>query len=101
GNASPITAAGDPSEFLRNVSVAKEHIAAGDIFQVVLSRRTHVACPASDLSVYRALRAVNPSPYMFLLRFDGWSAVGSSPEPLLRVTGDRLLYRPIAGTARR
>ena len=101
GNASPITAAGDPSEFLRNVSIAKEHIAAGDIFQVVLSRRTHVACPASDLSVYRALRAVNPSPYMFLLRFDGWSAVGSSPEPLLRVTGDRLLYRPIAGTAPR
>jgi anthranilate synthase component I len=88
-------------DFLRNVSRAKEHIAAGDIFQVVLSRRTHVACPASDLSVYRALRAVNPSPYMFLLRFDGWSAVGSSPEPLLRVTGDRLLYRPIAGTAPR
>jgi anthranilate synthase component 1 len=91
----------DPAMFLRSVSLAKEHIAAGDIFQVVLSRRTHVACAASDLSVYRALRAVNPSPYMFLLRFDGWSAVGSSPEPLLRVTGDRLLYRPIAGTAPR
>jgi anthranilate synthase component I len=96
-----LPAPADPAEYLRHVSAAKEHIVAGDIFQVVLSRRIHVACPATDLSVYRALRAVNPSPYMFLLRFEGWSAVGSSPEPLLRVTGDRLLYRPIAGTAPR
>jgi len=99
--AAPVPPATDPEQFLRSVSMAKEHIAAGDIFQVVLSRRTHIACPASDVSVYRALRAVNPSPYMFLLRFEGWSAVGSSPEPLLRVTGNRLLYRPIAGTAPR
>ena len=88
-------------EFCRNVERAKTHIAAGDIFQVVLSRRRAGPCSASDLSVYRALRSVNPSPYMFLLRMRGWSAVGSSPEPLLRVTGDRLLYRPIAGTAPR
>jgi anthranilate synthase component 1 len=100
-DAAPVPDPADPAEYLRSVATAKEHIAAGDIFQVVLSRRKHVACRASDLSVYRALRAVNPSPYMFLLRFDGWSAVGSSPEPLLRVTGDRLLYRPIAGTAPR
>jgi anthranilate synthase component I len=91
----------DEAEFCRKVVTAKEWIAAGDIFQVVLSRRASVPCSASDLSVYRALRAVNPSPYMFLLRFDGWSAVGSSPEPLLRVTGDTLVYRPIAGTAPR
>jgi anthranilate synthase component 1 len=68
---------------------------------VVLSQRFTVPSPASDLQLYRALRAVNPSPYMFLLRLEEWSAVGSSPEPLLRVTGDRLEYRPIAGTAPR
>jgi anthranilate synthase component 1 len=83
------------------VREAKRLITAGDIFQVVLSRRLRVPCDADDLSLYRELRALNPSPYMFLLRLDGWSAVGSSPEPLLRVTGDRLQYRPIAGTAAR
>jgi anthranilate synthase component 1 len=87
--------------FEENVRRAKERIAAGDIFQVVLSQRFEVPSRADDLSLYRALRAINPSPYLFLLRLDGWSAVGSSPEPLVRVTGDRLLYRPIAGTAPR
>ncbi len=88
-------------DYRRRVSEAKEHIAAGDVFQVVLSRRFTVRSDASDLALYRALRAINPSPYMFLLRLDGWSAVGSSPEPLLRAAGDRLEYRPIAGTAPR
>jgi anthranilate synthase component 1 len=88
-------------EFADRVREAKRLITAGDIFQVVLSRRLRVPCDADDLSLYRELRALNPSPYMFLLRLDGWSAVGSSPEPLLRVTGDRLQYRPIAGTAAR
>ncbi len=87
--------------FADRVREAKRLIAGGDIFQVVLSRRLRVPCRADDLSLYRELRALNPSPYMFLLRLDGWSAVGSSPEPLLRVTGDRLQYRPIAGTAPR
>jgi len=87
--------------FLENVRRAKERIAAGDVFQVVLSQRFTVATGAGDLALYRALRSVNPSPYMFLLRLDGWSAVGSSPEPLVRVTGRRLDYRPIAGTAPR
>jgi anthranilate synthase component 1 len=88
-------------EFCAAVLRAQERILAGDVFQVVLSQRLRMPCPARDLSVYRALRAVNPSPYMFLLRFDGWSAVGSSPEPLLRARDGRLEYRPIAGTAPR
>ena len=87
--------------FMENVSRAKEWITAGDIFQVVLSQRFQVPSACDDLSLYRALRSINPSPYMFLLRLDGWSAVGSSPEPLLRVSGDRMTYRPIAGTAPR
>jgi anthranilate synthase component 1 len=87
--------------FLEKVERAKTAIEAGEIFQVVLSQRFEVASEVDDLSLYRSLRAINPSPYMFLLRLDGWSAVGSSPEPLLRVTGDRMLYRPIAGTAPR
>ncbi len=90
-----------PEDFRDRVRRAKEHIVAGDVFQVVLSQRFTVESAASDLELYRALRAVNPSPYMFLLRLEGWSAVGSSPEPLLQVTGDRLRYRPIAGTAPR
>jgi anthranilate synthase component 1 len=87
--------------YMDNVRQAKEWIAAGDVFQVVLSQRFTVPSSADDLSLYRALRTINPSPYMFLLRLEGWSAVGSSPEPLLRVHGDRLTYRPIAGTAPR
>jgi anthranilate synthase component 1 len=89
------------SEFEERVRAAKEYITAGDVFQVVLSQRFTLSSAADDLGLYRALRAVNPSPYMFLLRLADVSAIGSSPEPLLRVTGDRLLYRPIAGTAPR
>ena len=91
----------DPETFQSAVRQAKEHINAGDIFQVVLSQRFTVPGRFEDLALYRALRAVNPSPYMFLLRWEGASAVGSSPEPLVRVQGRRLEYRPIAGTAPR
>jgi len=87
--------------FMEKVERAKQRIVSGDIFQVVLSQRFRLPSQAGDLSLYRSLRSINPSPYMFLLRFDGWSVVGSSPEPLLRVNGDRLTYRPIAGTAPR
>jgi anthranilate synthase component 1 len=87
--------------FLDRVARAQEYIRAGDIFQVVLSQRFTVPNAADDLTLYRALRTVNPSPYMFLLRLAGWSAVGSSPEPLLRIQGDRMEYRPIAGTIAR
>jgi len=95
--ASNLTRAG----YTEAVRLAKEHIAAGDIFQVVLSQRFRVPSPSRDLALYRSLRAVNPSPYMFLLRLEGWSAVGSSPEPLVTVTGRELRYRPIAGTVPR
>jgi anthranilate synthase component 1 len=77
---------------------AKEYIAAGDIFQVVLSRQKTVRCGVDPFTVYRALRMVNPSPYMYFLR-DGERAIaGASPEMLVRVEGGRVETRPIAGT---
>ncbi|HLZ38819.1 MAG TPA: anthranilate synthase component I [Mycobacteriales bacterium] len=85
-------------EFLRGVEAAKEHIRAGDAFQVVLSQRFERDTTASALDVYRVLRVTNPSPYMYLLRFDGFDIVGSSPEALVKVTGGRAMMHPIAGT---
>jgi len=84
--------------FERSVERAKKYIAAGDIFQVVLSQRLDFTPPAAPFDIYRALRAVNPSPYMYFLRMGDTHIVGSSPEMLVRVTGRRLEYRPIAGT---
>jgi anthranilate synthase component 1 len=80
------------------VDKAKEYILKGDIFQVVLSQRFETEVSCSPLNVYRALRYINPSPYLFLLRMGASSVVGSSPEMLLRVNGTRVDYRPIAGT---
>jgi anthranilate synthase component 1 len=80
---------------------AKEYITAGDIFQVVLSQRFDVALSPHPFEVYRALRVVNPSPYMFYLKIDDHSIIGASPEMLVRATGRRLEYRPIAGTRAR
>ena len=88
-------------EFLDGVRRAKEYIAAGDIFQVVLSQRLDFKLPAEPFQIYRALRTVNPSPYMFYLQFDDTQVVGASPEMLVRITGRKLEYRPIAGTRRR
>ena len=88
-------------EFLASVRRAKEYIAAGDIFQVVLSMRLDFKPPAEPFQIYRALRAVNPSPYMFFLQLDDMHVVGASPEMLVRITGHKLEYRPIAGTRRR
>jgi anthranilate synthase component 1 len=87
-----------PGGFHNAVEKAKEYIRAGDILQVVLSQRfqTRINCPPFD--VYRALRAVNPSPYMFYLRFDDLHLIGSSPEIMVQVTGDKVRVRPIAGT---
>jgi anthranilate synthase component 1 len=85
-------------DFEARVRRAKEYIAAGDIFQVVLSRRQERPLAASPLAVYRALRTVNPSPYMFLWSMDGVHLVGSSPEMLVRVEDGRIEMRPIAGT---
>jgi anthranilate synthase component 1 len=80
---------------------AKEHIAAGDIYQVVLSQRFEAEVQADPFTVYRALRHVNPSPYMYFIRMNGVSVVGSSPEMLVRVEGARVETHPIAGTRRR
>jgi anthranilate synthase component 1 len=88
-------------EFLRNVKRAKEYIAAGDVFQVVLSLRLDFKAPSDPFQIYRALRTVNPSPYMFFLKLDDLHVVGASPEMLVRATGRQLEYRPIAGTRRR
>jgi anthranilate synthase component 1 len=88
----------EKKDYLKAVAVAKEHIAAGDIFQVVLSQRFEVDLPASPFEVYRALRIVNPSPYMYFLKMPDASIVGSSPEMLVRVRNREVEYRPIAGT---
>jgi len=85
-------------EFERMVRTAKEYIAAGDIYQVVLSQRFEAAAGADPFTVYRALRHVNPSPYMYFLRIGGRSIVGSSPEMLVRVEGRHVETHPIAGT---
>ncbi len=87
--------------FEEQVRAAKEHIAAGDIYQVVLSQRFEANVDADPFTVYRALRHVNPSPYMYFIRMDGVSVVGSSPEMLVRVEGSRVETHPIAGTRRR
>jgi anthranilate synthase component 1 len=85
-------------EFEQMVRTAKEHIAAGDIYQVVLSQRFEAPLSADPFTVYRALRHVNPSPYMYFLRIGGRSIVGSSPEMLVRVEGRKVQTHPIAGT---
>ena len=84
------------------VDAAREHILAGDAFQVVLSQRFRKRLGARPLDVYRCLRAINPSPYMYYLSLgDGRHVVGTSPEALVRVEGDRVETRPLAGTRRR
>ena len=83
---------------IRSIEQAKEYIAAGDIFQVVLSRRLDFQPDESPFNLYRALRTVNPSPYMYFLRMGDAHVLGSSPEMLVRVRGRKLEYRPIAGT---
>ncbi len=77
---------------------AKEHIRAGDAFQIVLSQRAERPTSATPLSIYRSLRRINPSPYHFLLELDGISLVGSSPETLVKLEGSRASLNPIAGT---
>jgi anthranilate synthase component 1 len=84
--------------FIEMVKTAKEYIAAGDIYQVVLSQRFEADISADPFTVYRALRHVNPSPYMYFLRMGPVSIVGSSPEMLVRVEGGMAQTHPIAGT---
>jgi anthranilate synthase component 1 len=85
-------------QFEQQVRTAKEHIAAGDIYQVVLSQRFEADVDADPFTVYRALRHVNPSPYMYFIRMGHLSVVGSSPEMLVRVEGSHVETHPIAGT---
>ncbi|WP_049579454.1 anthranilate synthase component I [Streptomyces sp. SBT349] len=94
----PFTARFGGTDYQRAVETVKEYIRAGDAFQVVPSQRFETPCAASALDVYRVLRATNPSPYMYLFRFDGFDIVGSSPEALVKVEEGRALLHPIAGT---
>ena len=108
-----IAAAGGPSashdftsnmaeqEFEEMVERAKEYIRAGDIIQVVLSQRFHSKTDLHPFTLYRALRHINPSPYLFYLKLDDLIQIGSSPEILVRLEGDDIEVRPIAGTRKR
>jgi len=87
--------------FEEGVRQVKDFIAAGDCYQVVLSQRFSAKFSGEPLQIYRALRAINPSPYMFFLRIGEETVVGASPEMLVRCHGQRLDYRPIAGTRKR
>jgi anthranilate synthase component 1 len=89
------------ADFIAHVERIKEYIRAGDCFQALLSRRIDVALDFEPADLYRALRAINPSPYMYHLVLDGVEIVGSSPELLVRVSNSRITLRPIAGTRRR
>jgi anthranilate synthase component 1 len=86
------------SEYLQVVRKAKQYIRAGDIFQVVLSQRFSAKTNSAPFEIYRELRALNPSPYLFYLQLNDVHVVGSSPEMLVKVQGRDVFYRPIAGT---
>ena len=90
-----------PEKFKADVERIREYIVAGDVFQVLLARRIQVPHDFSSETLYRALRAINPSPYMYHLVLDGVELVGSSPELLVRVGSGKVTVRPIAGTRRR
>ena len=90
-----------PEHYFSMVEKAKEYIRAGDVFQVVLSQRFETPFDLPPFSLYRALRRINPSPYLYFLNFEGFSIVGSSPEILVRVKDGEVTIRPIAGTRHR
>ncbi len=94
----PFTSAMGSEMYRRAVEAAREYIFAGDIFQVVLAQRFDLEGTYVPFDVYRVLRQVNPSPYMYFLRHEEATIVGSSPEPMVQVTGGRVISRPIAGT---
>jgi anthranilate synthase component 1 len=91
----------EPADFEAAVAKCKEYINAGDIFQVVLSQRFQTETRTRPFDIYRTLRVVNPSPFMFFLRAGPITLVGASPEIMVRVEGDRVTLRPLAGTRRR
>ncbi|MBL8573296.1 MAG: anthranilate synthase component I [Hyphomicrobiaceae bacterium] len=94
----PVISNTAPEVYASMVARAKEYIAAGDIFQVVLSQRFEAPFTLPPISFYRALRRVNPAPFLYYLNFGGFSIVGSSPEILVRVRDNEVTIRPIAGT---
>jgi len=93
-----VTANGTPEDFRGRVARARELIAEGDCIQIVVSQRFDVRPAPEPLALYRALRHVNPSPYMFLIDAGGATLVGASPEPFVRVESGRVVMHPIAGT---
>ena len=96
-----LTRSSTREEFHEIVKRAKEYIEAGDVFQVVLSQQFRVPLQVDPFTIYRHLRSINPSPYLFFMRCDGAVMIGSSPEALVRLTGRKVDLRPIAGTRRR
>jgi anthranilate synthase component 1 len=97
----PVRSSMPGGDYQRAVEVAKEHILDGDIFQVVLAQRFDLELGADPFDVYRVLRQVNPSPYMYFLRHPEITIVGSSPEPMVQLLGRTVVSRPIAGTRKR
>jgi anthranilate synthase component 1 len=97
----PVRSSMPDGRYRQAVAVAKEHIEAGDIFQVVLSQRFDLELGADPFDVYRVLRQVNPSPYMYFVRQPGLTIVGGSPEPMVQLINGKVVSRPIAGTRKR
>ncbi|MCF6155252.1 MAG: anthranilate synthase component I [Candidatus Brocadia sp.] len=91
----------EKTDFLRAVERCKEYIRAGDVFQVVISQRFKTQTNADPFNIYRVLRVINPSPYMFYLKMNNLKLIGSSPEVMVKVDGKKIVVRPIAGTRRR
>lgn len=91
----------EKSDFLNAVNKCKEYIRAGDIFQVVISQRLKTQTNANPFDIYRALRVINPSPYMFYLKLKNLKLIGSSPEVMVKVEDKNIIVRPIAGTRKR
>jgi anthranilate synthase component 1 len=98
GPGGPTTRFPEQAEYEEGVRVAKDFIRAGDAFQIVLSQRAERPTPVNAVALYRTLRRVNPSPYLFLLELDGLALIGSSPETLVKCEGTRASVNPIAGT---
>jgi anthranilate synthase component I len=101
GEDPPFRSSSSREEFMEGVRRVQEYIRAGDAFQVVLAQRLSMPLRSDPFRLYRVLRALNPSPYLFYLDLDGFQLVGSSPETMVRVEDGRVTVRPIAGTRRR
>ncbi len=97
----PFVSSFEKEDFLQAVQKCKEYIKAGDVFQVVISQRLTLNTQANPFNIYRALRVINPSPYMFYLDMGDLKLIGSSPEVMVKVEGKKITVRPIAGTRKR